>query len=237
MMRRRPLAVHLRWGWTRAIVVCDDAAFRLEEIMGKPIIHGIARSRAFRCHWAALETGVSFDRAEVGFDGATNKTPDFLAVNPMGQVPALSDGNLHLAESMAINIYLAKAYGGTLHPDTLVGEAQVLQWSFLAATQLDPRFTLWFYHTQMYAPEKRVAAIAEEQIALLQAPLDMINRHLETRTWLLGETFTIADVNVASTMVRLRTMPEQTAGRPHLGEWFKRCYDRPAAKTALSWRE
>src|SRR4029434_9221555 len=61
----------------------------------------------------------------------------FRAINPAGRIPAIDDDGFRLAESMAINIYLAKKHGGELAPKSLEEEARMLQWSFWAMTEVE----------------------------------------------------------------------------------------------------
>ncbi len=76
-------------------------------------LYGIAGSRAMRSLWAAEEVGVEYEHVPTHFIGDSKK-PDYLAINPNGRVPALVDGDVTLFESMAINLYLARKYGGAL---------------------------------------------------------------------------------------------------------------------------
>jgi glutathione S-transferase len=90
-------------------------------------IYGVLRSRASRNVWLAREAGIPFRHVPViqvyrlpdpDAPGAPlhTRSPEFLRVNPNGRIPAMEDGGLVLAESLAINLYLAKRYGGTIGP-------------------------------------------------------------------------------------------------------------------------
>ena len=75
-------------------------------------IHGIARSRAFRCIWAAEEAGLAYEVIPLGFaPGFKLERP--LAINPNNKIPALEDGDLVLFESLAINLHIAGKVGVT----------------------------------------------------------------------------------------------------------------------------
>ncbi len=90
--------------------------------MAKPKLFGISGSRALRSLWAIEEVGIDYEHVPVSY-GADSKDTSYLAVNPNGRVPALVDGELQLFESMAINMYLAKTYGGALYPNNAADEA------------------------------------------------------------------------------------------------------------------
>jgi len=108
-------------------------------------IYGVYRSRASRNYWMAEELGIEFKSVPVlqatrmdnplAADAPLNTlSPDFLAVNPMGMIPSIKDGDLVLNESLAINLYLARKYGGPLSGQTVEEEGLIATWTMWAAT-------------------------------------------------------------------------------------------------------
>jgi glutathione S-transferase len=91
--------------------------------MAKPKLSGISESRAIRAIWGIEETGIDYEHVPVNY-GADSKAGGYLAVNPNGRIPALIDGDLQLFESMAINLHLAKHYGGALYPAAAADETR-----------------------------------------------------------------------------------------------------------------
>jgi glutathione S-transferase len=88
-------------------------------------VYGVARSRAFRAVWMAAEPGLDYERVKIDFVDGEARTPEYLAVNPNGHIPAIDDDGFILWESMAINLYLSKKYSfGWLYPDRLEAEAR-----------------------------------------------------------------------------------------------------------------
>jgi glutathione S-transferase len=87
-------------------------------------------------HIALFETGAAFEGRPVSFKKDENRTPEYLAINPLGQVPTLVIDGRPLTEVAAILFYLARTYPDAgLLPDDAEGEAQVISWmSFIAAT-------------------------------------------------------------------------------------------------------
>lgn len=196
-------------------------------------IYGIPRSRAFRTLWMAKELGLEYDNVQINFaDGGTH-TPDYLKINPNGHVPAIDDGGTVLWESMAINLYLAKKYGtGTLYPTRVEDEGRTWQWSFWGMTELERHVLTAMFNRAILPEDKRDAALADESERQLQAPLGVLNGALASSPYLLGDQFTVADLNVASILSWARPARIDFTPFPHAADWTKRCADRPAARAA-----
>lgn len=196
-------------------------------------IYGIAASRAFRVLWAAEELGLAYEHVPYTFDGPEIKAPAYLAINPNGAIPAIVDDGSPLFESLAINLYLARK-AGRLWPTDLRGEALAYQWSFFAATEVEPLIGQWFYHTLLLAPDQRKPELAADAAAKLPAKLAVLDAALAKSRWLAGGDFTIADLNVCAVLFRA---PKFGIDRwPHLKDWHGRCTTRPGAERALALR-
>src|SRR5260370_19327006 len=100
---------------------------RTEELMALKI-YGIPRSRAFRTLWMAKELGLDYENVPIGTGGDQTRTPEFLAINPNGHIPAIDDDGFILCESMAINLSLAKKHSpAALYPARLEAAARAPQ--------------------------------------------------------------------------------------------------------------
>jgi glutathione S-transferase len=77
--------------------------------MSRLKIYGIPMSRVFRVVWMAKTSSLDYENVPIHFADSSSKTPEYLAINPNGKIPAVEDGGLKLWESMAINLYLAKS--------------------------------------------------------------------------------------------------------------------------------
>jgi glutathione S-transferase len=205
--------------------------------MAKLKIYGIAKSRAFRTLWVAEEAGVAFDHIQTTF-GEDSKQPEFLKVNPMGQVPAIEDDGFTLSESMALNLYIAKKYGkGGLYPSDLQGEAKCWQWAFFAATSLERSMGLFVANRYVLAPEKRSDAVAQENLKAVERPLAALDAQLAKGPYLVGQTFTVADLCVASVLYGAWFNKHDFSSTPKLKDWLERCLTRPGALSARKLRE
>lgn len=204
--------------------------------MAKLKIHGIIRSRAARNIWTAEECGVKYDHVKVSWmDGGTQK-PAFLKIAPMGTVPALEDGALSLFESMAINLYIAKKYGKRLYPSDLKAEAKVWQWTMFAATEIERNIGQYGYHTWMKPEAERDPKIAAEAWASLAKPFGVLDKALAKSPFLLGRSFSIADLNVAALFMGPRANNVDFSSWKNLNAWLNRCFSRPAAKKVVELR-
>ncbi len=196
-------------------------------------IYGIAFSRAFRSLWAANELGLDYAHVPTHFMKESKQT-DYLAVNPNGRVPAMVDGDLVLFESMAINLYLARTYGAPLRIDDVRDEARAVQWSFWGITELESTLLrAMFTALGLFGEEADPAKANETLNKGAGRALTVLDRHLDGRDWLVGESFSVADLNVAGVLNLARTARLDLSQWPNVAGWLDRCYDRPGAKKTL----
>jgi glutathione S-transferase len=196
-------------------------------------IYGVARTRAFRALWMAGELGLDYEHIPVEIGAAGAHTPEFLAINPNGRLPVIVDDGFVLFESLAITLYLAKKHSnGRLYPGTLEGEAKAWQWTLWAVTEVDRGVNIWSLHAVRLPPPERDAAKRDEALAVLAAPFKVLDGALADRSYLVGDDFTVADLNVAAIISRAIDMDLRAV--PNLKAWLMRCLQRPAARAALA---
>jgi len=204
---------------------------------GPVTIYGIPRSRAFRTLWAAEETGVDYVLEPVDFvTGA--KEPGFVALNPNAKIPALKDGGLVLWESLAINLYLARKYGEGLWPATVEDEGRAFMWTLWTATELEPIQMTWAYNSFVRPPDQRDPALAAAGAEGMKKPYGVLETALGSGgPFLLGERFTVADLNVASVGYAAWFNGWDFSAFPTVKAWLDTCLERPAARRARTMRE
>merc|ERR1712096_233945 len=156
--------------------------------------------RAQKALIAAKYSGAQLTVAKDFVFGETNKTPDFLKKFPLGKVPAFegSDGTI-LTESNAIAYYVAndELRGGS----EASARAQVVQWMCMADNEILPASCTWVFPTMgIMQFNKNATDRAKEDI---KTALKTLNDHLLTRTFLVGERLTLADIAVACTLLNL----------------------------------
>jgi glutathione S-transferase len=211
-------------------------------------IYGALRSRVTRCIWLAHEIGLPFKHVPVmqayrladpdAPDAPLNtRSPAFLKINPNGHIPSIDDDGLVLHESLAINLYLAKRYGGALGPANIAEDGKMGMWSLWAATEVEPHSIQVLYHRASYPPEKRDPAVAQAATDALRAPFAVLDRELAGSSFVVGDRFTVADINVAEVVRYALPAPELFAATPALRDWLAACHARPAYKRVMADRE
>lgn len=195
-------------------------------------LYGTAMSRASRCLWMLEECGVPFENVPTSFAGDA-QTAAFKQINPNGRVPALDDEGLIVWESMAINLHLADRHAKALAPRDAAERAHVLQWTLWGVTEIEPGLIDAFVHRAMLPPAQRKAEVADAGAAKLARPLAVLEQILAGRSWLVGDRFTVADLNVASILFIAPMAHVDLAPYPNVQRWLAACLDRPAARKAL----
>ena len=199
--------------------------------MEKLKIYGMSASRALRSLWAIEETGMDYEHYPVTY-GADSKAAEYLAVNPNGKVPALVDGDVVIFESMAINLYLAKHYAKSLYSEDAGLEAMIFQWSVWGISEIEPLQMPIVLHKFLLPEEKRNDKVIASSSKQLHKPLGILDEHLSGRQWLVGESFSIADLNLAAVMLLLGMVEFDYSNYSNVTRWATNCYARPALARA-----
>ena len=197
-------------------------------------IYGSARSRGVRTLWMAAELGLEYEQMDYAPRSPATRTPEYLALNPNGRVPTISDDGFVLSESMAINLYLAKKHG-RLYPADAKNEALAWQWCFWETDRLDRQLTTYANNSFVLPEAQRDAAAAKAAWDEIAPALDVLEIALGKAQWLAGSDFSVADLNVAAAMVRALSF--DIGKWPKVNAWLHRCWDRPAGQKALAMRQ
>jgi glutathione S-transferase len=190
-------------------------------------LYGTSKSRASRSMVALEELGLSYTHVPLFQNGITAADRDVLRnLNPNARVPVLDDDGVVVWESMAINLYLADAYGGPMWPDDVRDRARVYQWSFWVQAEMDRRDWQKAWRSR---DAEQLQVVQRERLATLR----ILDAALTGRSYLLGDTFTFADLNVAATICQPNE-GERIDGNldpaehdlPALTGWLRRCVSR-----------
>jgi glutathione S-transferase len=201
-------------------------------------LYGIPQSRTSRCLWMLEELGVPYENVPISFIGDAQK-PDYLEINPNGRVPALDDDGLILFESLAINLHLARKYDGGkgLWPKSADDQSRAIQWSIWAMTEAEPPVMKVLLNRAFLPEAQRDEAVAKAGEQELARPLGVLEGALRGRQYLLGESFTVADLNVSAVIGWAPTLGRMKLDAwPNVAAWHTRSAGRPALAKAMSGR-
>ena len=174
--------------------------------------------------WLIAELGLDYDRLDIGGHFGGNDTAQFLAMNPMGQVPVLQEADLTLCESQAIIRYLAqKPEAASLWPDTPAKRAVIDQWMEWAKQAFYPVITykVFWQLIRVSAAERNFDLIAEGE-AELQKLMKIADAQIAKNGWLAGSEFSVADISFGTHLYRYFTADFKRGDFPALAAYYDR---------------
>ena len=182
-------------------------------------------SRGQIARWMLEEVGAPYEQVLLDY-GTTMKGAEYLAINPMGKVPAIKHGNHVVTECAAICAYLAEAFpeaGLTPSPDE---RADYYRWMFFAAGPGEQAITNKSLGFDVPADKSMMAGYGS-----FDAMVDVLEKAVSAHDYIAGDRFTAADVYVGSQVLwgtQFGTLPN----RPGFGVYGARLSERPAYQRA-----
>jgi glutathione S-transferase len=196
--------------------------------MPKLTLYHAAPSRSSIVHWMLEELGEPYDIHLVSFKKGENLRPEYLAVNPMGKVPALKHGDVVITEAAAICTYLADEFPAA-RLNIPVGDPQrgvYLKWLFFGPSCFEPAVT------ERAFPRKEVPPRSTLGFGDYDTVMDVLTKAAgAAKPYLMGAQFTAADVIIGSGLrwgLAFKLVPE----RPQIVAYVARLNDRPALERA-----
>lgn len=184
--------------------------------------------------WCCEEIAIEYQRIDAGGDFGIVKTPQYLGLNPNGLVPTIEDDGLVLWESNAIVRYLASKHAtGSLWPDKLETRAQADQWMDWSSTTFWPALRPLFMGLIRTPVAERDAHVLDESRRKAAAALAIVDRHLESHTFLAGHNFTVSDIALGCCVWRWMALPIERPSLPNAQRWFDLLARRPAYKKVV----
>ncbi len=130
---------------------------------------------------------------------------------------------------MAINLYLAEKYGkAPFWPANPEGHGQCYKWSFFGMTEVEPHLMTMLMHRIFLPADQRDEKAVQKAADTLKAPLAVLENQLNGREYLLGNDFTIADLNVAAVLSFAMLAKLDMSGAPRTQAWLQKCLGREA---------
>lgn len=202
-------------------------------------LYHCASARSFRALWALEELGLDYELHMLPFPPRVFKK-DYLDINPLGTIPAMFDGETFMTESSAIAQYLTDRYGngrlGVPVDDPRYG--RYLNWLHFGEATLTFPQTLVLRYTRLEPEERRVPQVAEDYRKWFLGRLRAVEASLEkTSPWILGDTFTAADISVAYALMLAENLNMDGEFGPNTRAYWQRIQQRDAFKRALESQE
>ncbi len=192
-------------------------------------LYGSVRSRAARCALALVELGVEFRHVPLKPWPGSQDREDLLSLNPNGHIPVLVHDDLILWESMAINLYLGDTFPGVLTPSSPTERALSSQWCIWQQTEIDRADWNW-------ARRNGDASAIRDAIKATIATLSILDRHLDTRMFMLGDQISLVDISLAGALsqpneaglIGWQKIEPASQGLFALQRWLDACRGRPS---------
>jgi len=196
--------------------------------MTELVLYHAPRSRSSTALWMLEEIGEPYRLEMRRFDGRSLKAPEYLAINPMGKVPALKHGEAVITEAAAICCYLADAFPQA-NLNIPIGDPRrgpYLKWLFFGPGCFEPALIDKMLKREPGDP----SAIGWGNLELV---LDTIGRAIANGPYLFGDRFTAADLVIGGGL-RWGMMTRSVPPRPEFSAYTERVGERPAAKRAFA---
>ena len=173
---------------------------------------------------AANIMGVDIQRVNVDLFKGESHTPEFLQLNPHGLTPVLQDGDTVIWEASAINIYLAEKVNSSLLGRTQAERLEVLQWMFWSGEQWRIFSTLLFdeWAGAAFMGKRQTEAIVDMATTNIRNSAAVLDLHLEKRNFIVGDTLTLADIDIAAPFSQYKRTGAPFDEFPNLIAWQER---------------
>ncbi len=184
--------------------------------------------------WAILETGVEHERIDAGGTFGGLNTPDYLAKNPNGLIPAIDDGGTIVWESQAIVRYIAAKYGaGTLWAEDPGERAKADEWMEWNSSNLQPALMGVFMNVWRTPEFRRNPNLIRNLVTRCGQVMLFLDKQLGGRPYLAGDSFTMGDIPAGAMLYRYFELDIERPNLPNVSAWYARLQDRSAFRNAV----
>lgn len=197
-------------------------------------LYHCTRARSMRPLWTLLEMGLDHELITMPFPPRVT-TKSYLAINPLGTIPALVDGPVLMTESAGICQYLVDRYGPTdlaVRPDE-ADYGSYLNWLHRSDATLTFPQTLVLRYTRLEPEERRNPQVATDYRRWFAARMRCVEEATASRRYLCADRFTIADICVGYALVLAQSLGIDEVFTPNTQRWWQTITDRPAYKLAF----
>lgn len=197
-------------------------------------IYHVPNTRGIRVIWLCEELNIPYTVQLIDFSPEYRATNEWRALNPVGKVPVLTDGDITIFESGAMMDYLLGRYGDTRlrpppsHPDY----PYYLQWHWFAEATMARPLGEIVNHGREFPYEKRIPEVVEEMANRATACLEAVTKHMQGRKYLVGDSFTAADISMGySLFLAKKLIPKSVPAG--IESYWQRLRERKALQIAI----
>ena len=196
-------------------------------------VYGFPTTRTTRVTWMLEEIGAEYELEVVNLGASAHLSPEYLALNPMGKVPALGDGDLVISESAAICTYLGDRFpeSGLVPPAGTPDRGRYEQWAHFVIGELEQPLWTIAKHKFALPKERRVAGVVETARWEFERPAAALDEALAHGDFVLGDRFSAVDVLVGHTLSWARKNLD-SLGSARVEIYADRVLARPALERA-----
>ncbi len=174
---------------------------------------------AYKAALALELSGLDWEPVHVDFFNGATRTPDYLALNEMGEAPVLVDGDVTLTQSGVMQTYVTEKtgkFGGTTEAE----RREVLRWMFWDNHKMSSQAGMTRFLMNFLPEEKRPQPVIDFMQGRLASAYKVLNRHLENRDWIVGEAVTNADLSCCGYLFYPEPFGFDRAQWTHIDRWL-----------------
>ncbi len=184
--------------------------------------------------WCCSELGLPYERVDLGGPFGGNRDPQYLAMNPNGRVPTVTDGDLVIWESNTICRYLATLYGGErLYPRDPALRTHVERWMDWQLATAGPPMSVLLQGLVRMSPQYRSPDVIEAARKEALAAWTIAEGALEGRPWLAGAELSLAEITLGTLLYRWHVLPIERPELKNLRAWYERMRGREGFRTHI----
>ncbi len=179
--------------------------------------------------WTVGELGLEHQRHNIGGSFGGDDSEEFRKLNPNQLIPTIRDHGFVLWESIAITRYLSRQYGmGTLCPDDPQQAALADQWMDWYKSNITPNLMKVFLNLVRTPKSDQDPVIIEQSTAATINHLRVLEQHLQARSYILGDSFSMGDIPLGAIMYKFFNLDIERPSLPNIEAWYARLCERPA---------
>jgi glutathione S-transferase len=194
---------------------------------------------ATRVHWALEELEIPYEKIRLDLQAGDQKKAEYTKLNPNAKVPLLvvgDDPREPIFESLAQLLYLGETYGVEkgLFPAPGIERAKCFKWMAWASVTLYDAIHRMIRNSERFPEDQRSPKAKEVALADLHNLFGMLETHLQGKSWVYGNSFSFADIALATFLPFASKLGIDTARYERIQEWVGRCITRPAMGRAMT---